>query len=224
MLDTPAATSAAQLSSRTGALLAHASTVTRLDQTLVERGLCDSREKAKRAILAGQVTINQHPAAKPSDPVKPEDIISLLAAERFVSRGGYKLEHALDHFQVKVSGQTAIDLGASTGGFTDCLLKNGAARVYAIDVGYGQLAHAIATDPRVVVLERQNIRTMARERVPEPIALAVVDVSFISLALVFPAIDRFLVAGAAVVAGIARFLSEEGIPSLEDFIGTYRED
>jgi 23S rRNA (cytidine1920-2'-O)/16S rRNA (cytidine1409-2'-O)-methyltransferase len=163
--------------------------VTRLDQALVERGLCDSREKAKRAILAGQVRINQQPARKPGDPVKPGDVIRLLAAEQFVSRGGQKLEHALEHFQLDVSGQTAIDLGASTGGFTDCLLQRGAARVFAVDVGYGQLAWKLRRDPRVVVMEKTNARQLAPANFPAPFVpadLVVIDCSFISLRKILP--------------------------------------
>ena len=128
----------------------------RLDQALVERGLCESREKAKRAVLAGQVRINERLARKSSDPVRPEDQLTLVAPERFVSRGGLKLEHALVHFQLRRSGLTAIDLGASTGGFTDCLLQRGAAKVYAVDVGRGQLAWKLRRDPRVVVMEKNQ--------------------------------------------------------------------
>src|SRR5262245_27689937 len=106
----------------------------RLDQALVERGLCDSREKAKRAILAGQVRVNGQVAAKASDSVRADDRVELTAPEKFVSRGGFKLEHGLDHFNIEVAGLTALDVGASTGGFTDCLLQRGAAKVYAIDV------------------------------------------------------------------------------------------
>jgi 23S rRNA (cytidine1920-2'-O)/16S rRNA (cytidine1409-2'-O)-methyltransferase len=163
--------------------------VTRLDQALVERGLCDSREKAKRAILAGQVRINQQPARKPSDSVKPDDVILLLASEKFVSRGGLKLEHALEHFQLDVSGQTAIDLGASTGGFTDCLLQRGATRVFAVDVGRGQLAWKLRHDPRVVVMEKTNARQLAPEKFPLPFVpadLVVIDCSFISLRKILP--------------------------------------
>ena len=134
--------------------------VTRLDQSLVERELCESREKAKRAILAGQVRVNQQLARKPSDPVKPGDTVELVAREKYVSRGGLKLEHALEHFHLDVSGLTAIDLGASTGGFTDCLLQRGAARVLAVDVGRGQLAWKLRHDPRVVVMERTNARAL----------------------------------------------------------------
>src|SRR5690242_14903846 len=107
--------------------------MTRLDQALVERGLCESREKAKRAVMAGTVKINGQLARKPSDAIKAEDELSLTTPEKFVSRGGYKLEHALDHFQLDVKGLTALDLGASTGGFTDCLLQRGATKVFAVD-------------------------------------------------------------------------------------------
>ncbi|HTL73758.1 MAG TPA: TlyA family RNA methyltransferase, partial [bacterium] len=133
-------------------------TVTRLDQALVERNLCDSRERAKRLVLAGQVRINGHPARKPSDNIKPADELTVDTPEKFVSRGGHKLEHALEHFQLDVTGLTALDLGASTGGFTDCLLQRGAAKVFAVDVGQGQLAWKLRQDPRVVVMEKTNAR------------------------------------------------------------------
>lgn len=135
----------------------------RLDQALVDRGLCDSREKAKRAIMAGTVKINGQLAHKPSDSVKPADEIVVTEAERFVSRGGHKLEHALQHFQLDVTGLTAIDLGASTGGFTDCLLQRGAAKVFAVDVGQGQLAWKLRRDKRVVVMEKTNARMVRPE-------------------------------------------------------------
>ncbi len=156
---------------------------------MVERGLCASREKAKRAIMAGLVKVNQQPARKPSDPVKPEDELTLVEPEKYVSRGGLKLEHALRHFQVEVRGQTAIDLGASTGGFTDCLLQHGAARVYAVDVGQGLLAWKLRRDPRVTVLEKTNARELTAARFPPPFApadLISVDCSFISLRKVLP--------------------------------------
>ncbi len=137
--------------------------MTRLDQALVERGLCDSRERAKRLVLAGQVRINGHPARKPSDSVKPGDELVLDAPEKFVSRGGHKLEHALEHFQLDVKGLTALDLGASTGGFTDCLLQRGAEKVFAVDVGQGQLAWKLRQDPRVVVMEKTNARHLKPE-------------------------------------------------------------
>src|SRR3954467_2225480 len=125
----------------------------RLDQALVDRGLCESREKAKRAILAGQVRVNGQVARKPSDLVAVEAEVALVAGEKYVSRGGFKLEHALEHFQVDTVGTTAIDLGASTGGFTDCLLQRAAKEVYAVDVGQGQLAWKLRRDSRVVVME-----------------------------------------------------------------------
>lgn len=161
----------------------------RVDQALVARGLCPSREKAQRAVLAGQVRINGRPARKASDPVQPDDEVLLAAPERFVSRGGYKLEHALDHFGVEVKGDIAVDLGASTGGFTDCLLQRGAARVYAVDVGRGQLAWKLRQDPRVVVMERTNARHLTAAQFPPPFAgadLVVVDCSFISLRQILP--------------------------------------
>jgi 23S rRNA (cytidine1920-2'-O)/16S rRNA (cytidine1409-2'-O)-methyltransferase len=161
----------------------------RLDQVLVERGLCESREKAKRAVMAGTVRINGHPARKPSDSVKPQDELTLDVPERFVSRGGQKLEHALHHFELEVSGQIAIDLGASTGGFTDCLLQRGAAKVFAVDVGQGQLAWKLRQDSRVVVMEKTNARELTPATFQKPFALAdviVIDCSFISLRKILP--------------------------------------
>jgi predicted rRNA methylase YqxC with S4 and FtsJ domains len=144
--------------------------MSRLDQMLVERGLCESREKAKRLVLAGQVRVNGHPACKPSDSVKPADEITVDTPEKFVSRGGHKLEHALEHFHLDVTGLTAIDLGASTGGFTDCLLQHGAARVFAVDVGQGQLAWKLRQDPRVVVMEKTNARYLTAKNFNDPVS------------------------------------------------------
>jgi 23S rRNA (cytidine1920-2'-O)/16S rRNA (cytidine1409-2'-O)-methyltransferase len=161
----------------------------RLDQALVERGFFASREKAQRAILAGQVRVAGRVAQKPSDPIKPEDEVLLAETERYVSRGGYKLEHGLRHFQVEAQGVTAIDLGASTGGFTDCLLQQGAALVYAVDVGRGQLAWKLRRDPRVVVMEKTNARSLTPRHFPKPFAgadLVVADCSFISLRMILP--------------------------------------
>jgi 23S rRNA (cytidine1920-2'-O)/16S rRNA (cytidine1409-2'-O)-methyltransferase len=158
--------------------------VKRLDEALVERGLCASREKAKRAILAGTVRINDRRAEKASESVKESDMISVNEPERFVSRGGHKLEHALGYFSLDVQGVTAIDLGASTGGFTDCLLQRGATKVYAVDVGHGQLAWKLRQDARVVVMEKTNARELNPERFPQPFELVdivVIDCSFISL-------------------------------------------
>lgn len=160
--------------------------VTRLDQALVEHGLCDSRERAKRLVLARQVRINGQSAHKPSDRVKPGDKLTLDTPEKFVSRGGYKLEHALEHFQLAVNGLIAIDLGASTGGFTDCLLQRGAEKVFAVDVGQGQLAWKLRRDPRVVVMEKTNARFLKPENFPAPADLVVVDCSFISLKKILP--------------------------------------
>ena len=160
--------------------------MTRLDQALVERALCDSREKAKRLVLAGAVRVNGHPAKKASDSIKPADAIIVAAPEKFVSRGGHKLEHALAHFHLEVAGFTAFDLGASTGGFTDCLLQRGAAKVFAVDVGQGQLAWKLRSDPRVVVLEKTNARFLKPENFPAPADLLVVDCSFISLRKILP--------------------------------------
>jgi 23S rRNA (cytidine1920-2'-O)/16S rRNA (cytidine1409-2'-O)-methyltransferase len=177
--------------------------MSRLDQALVERGLCDSREKAKRAIMAGLVRINQQVAHKPSDVTRPGDEITLDAPEKYVSRGGHKLEHALEHFKVAVTGLTAVDLGASTGGFTDCLLQAGAAKVYAVDVGHGQLAWKLRQDARVVVMERTNARDLTPARCPPgfaPVALVVIDCSFISLRKIIPA-------AIALLAGCGRIIA-----------------
>lgn len=167
---------------------------------MVERGLCDSREKAKRAILAGQVRVNQQVASKPSDKIKPADTITVAAPERFVSRGGHKLEHALNSFALDVKGNLAIDVGASTGGFTDCLLQHGAAKVFAVDVGHGQLAWKLRTDPRVVVMEKTNARHLTPERFAALFDLAVADCSFISLRKILPPLTPLLRAGGRIVA------------------------
>jgi 23S rRNA (cytidine1920-2'-O)/16S rRNA (cytidine1409-2'-O)-methyltransferase len=181
--------------------------MSRVDQLLVERGLCESREKAKRLVLAGQVRINGQPARKPSDGVKPTDELSVDAPEKFVSRGGHKLEHALAHFQLAVAGLTAIDLGASTGGFTDCLLQRGAGRVYAVDVGQGQLAWKLRQDPRVVVMEKTNARYLTCRDfaavlpgAEPPADLVVVDCSFISLKKILPPAVPLLKPGGRIVA------------------------
>lgn len=164
--------------------------VARLDQALVDRGLLPSREKAKRAILAGTVRVNGQRAEKASDNVREGDVLTLDQPEKFVSRGGHKLEHALMEFQIDVNGWIALDLGASTGGFTDCLLQRGATKVYAVDVGHGQLAWKLRQDPRVVVMERTNARDLTAASFPQPFAapdLIVIDCSFISLQKLLPA-------------------------------------
>jgi 23S rRNA (cytidine1920-2'-O)/16S rRNA (cytidine1409-2'-O)-methyltransferase len=175
----------------------------RLDQALVERGLCESREKAKRAVMAGLVTINGHAARKPSDALKPEDQIELAMPEKYVSRGGLKLEHALNYFQLEVAGQIAIDLGASTGGFTDCLLQRGAARVYTVDVGQGQLAWKLRRNPKVIILEKTNARNLTAGSFPLPFTpadVAVIDCSFISLKKILPAAVALLRRSGKIVA------------------------
>jgi 23S rRNA (cytidine1920-2'-O)/16S rRNA (cytidine1409-2'-O)-methyltransferase len=167
----------------------------RLDQALVERGLCPSRENAKRAILAGQVRLNDRVPCKASDTVKEQDILTLQTAERYVSRGGQKLEHGLRYFFLAVDGLVAIDLGASTGGFTDCLLQHGAKVVYAVDVGHGQLAWKLRRDPRVNVMEKINARHLKRPDFPPAFMgadLIVADCSFISLKKILPAAAALL--------------------------------
>jgi 23S rRNA (cytidine1920-2'-O)/16S rRNA (cytidine1409-2'-O)-methyltransferase len=161
----------------------------RLDQALVQRGLCPSREKAQRAILAGQVRAAGQVVCKPGSLIQPDTPLTLDAPERYVSRGGYKLEHGLRHFALEVAGVTAIDLGASTGGFTDCLLQHGAARVYAVDVGRGQLMWKLRRDARVTVMEQTNARFLTRRDFPPEFAgagLIVADCSFISLQKILP--------------------------------------
>jgi 23S rRNA (cytidine1920-2'-O)/16S rRNA (cytidine1409-2'-O)-methyltransferase len=171
-----------------------------LDVELVSRGLAKSREEAQRLILAGEVRIGDRVARKASEGVALGALLAVGEKPRFVSRGGDKLAGALDAFVLDVAGRIAVDVGASTGGFTDCLLSRGVRRVYAIDVGYGQLDWRLRRDPRVVVIERQNIRELSPTAIPETVGLAVVDVSFISLALVLPTVCRLLSRGSEVVA------------------------
>jgi 23S rRNA (cytidine1920-2'-O)/16S rRNA (cytidine1409-2'-O)-methyltransferase len=165
----------------------------RLDKLLLDRGLVASRERARALIMTGTVLVRGQPETKPGTLVDPSDDIVLRAEDHpYVSRGALKLVKGLDRFAIDPTGATALDIGASTGGFTDVLLRRGAARVYAIDVGYGQLAWSIRQDPRVVVLERHNARTIDLALVPEPCDLAVIDVSFISLTLVLPRVRELL--------------------------------
>jgi 23S rRNA (cytidine1920-2'-O)/16S rRNA (cytidine1409-2'-O)-methyltransferase len=158
----------------------------RLDLVLVERGYFPSREQAQRAIMAGEVRVGDAVVDKASVNVAADAEVSVRAPSPYVGRGGVKLESALQNFGIQVSGLTALDIGASTGGFTDCLLQRGAKKVYAIDVGHGQLAWKIRSDPRVIVRERLNARFLSRADIPEPIGLCVIDVSFISLTLILP--------------------------------------
>ena len=172
----------------------------RLDSALFARGFAESREKAKALIMAGQVYVNGQKAGKSGDPVKETDAIEVRGEKlRYVSRGGLKLEKAMETFGLSLEDCVCMDIGASTGGFTDCMLQNGAKRVYAIDVGYGQLAWSLRSDPRVVNLERTNFRYVTREQVPEEIDFASVDVAFISLRLILPVMRELLRAGGEAV-------------------------
>ncbi|VEN74449.1 putative rRNA methyltransferase YqxC [Candidatus Desulfarcum epimagneticum] len=165
----------------------------RLDLLILEKGLAGTRRRAQSLIMAGKVRVNDRPADKPGASVDAG--ASIVVKEKdfpYVGRGGVKLEKALKHFKMDVSEAVCLDVGASTGGFTDCLLQNGASRVFAVDVGYGQLAWKLRQDPRVVVIERTNIRHMAPDALPSPADLAVIDVSFISLKIVVPAALKFL--------------------------------
>jgi 23S rRNA (cytidine1920-2'-O)/16S rRNA (cytidine1409-2'-O)-methyltransferase len=172
----------------------------RLDQVLVERALYPSREQAQRAVMAGEVRIGEQIAQKPSLLVDPNAIIATAAAPRFVGRGGLKLEGALDFFGIDVHDQIAVDIGASTGGFTDCLLQRGACKVYAIDVGHGQLAWKIRNDPRVKVFEKTNARTISPSLIGQLAAICVIDVSFISLTLILPNAFQLVTPGGIVLA------------------------
>ncbi len=158
----------------------------RLDQLLVARGFCDSREKGKRLILAGEVLVNDTPVTKAGQMVPDDVVLRVKQPPKFVSRGGFKLEGALDHFGIDVPGKVCLDVGSSTGGFTDCLLQRGAAKVFAFDVGTNQLVWKLRNDPRVVSRENFNVRHMKPEAVGEMVDLIVADVSFISLTLVLP--------------------------------------
>ncbi len=180
----------------------------RLDALLVARNLAETRERAKRLILAGHVQVNGQVLDKPGMRVAVNAPIQVKQALRYVSRGGLKLEAALADFSMNPEGAVAADFGASTGGFTDCLLQHGAARVYAVDVGYGQLAWRLRCDPRVTVLDRTNVRHL--EALPEPVDLVTIDVSFISLALVLPAARRVLKPGAGEVVALVKPQFEAG--------------
>lgn len=161
----------------------------RLDMLLVQRGLESSRERAKAVIMSGIVYVNNQKVDKAGFFCSPEDQVEVRGASlQYVSRGGLKIEKALNYFHYDPAGKTAIDVGASTGGFTDCLLGRGAAKVFAVDVGYGQLAWSVRTDPRVVVMERTNARYLSAEQLGEPLDFASIDVSFISLHLILPAL------------------------------------
>jgi 23S rRNA (cytidine1920-2'-O)/16S rRNA (cytidine1409-2'-O)-methyltransferase len=158
----------------------------RLDRLLVVRGFFASREQAQRAVMAGEIKIGTRIAAKPSQFLEADAAIAVKPSRKYVGRGALKLEGALDYFGIDVQGKVALDIGASTGGFTDCLLQRGATKVYAVDVGHGQLDWRIRNDPRVIVLEKLNARFLSPEHIPEVIDVCVIDVSFISLTLILP--------------------------------------
>ncbi len=173
----------------------------RLDRLIFLRGLSESRERAKALILSGGVIVNGNKVDKAGSLVKADAEIELIGTSHpFVSRGGLKLEEALSVFSLNVTDFVVMDVGASTGGFTDCLLKRGAARVYAVDVGYGQLAWPLRQDQRVVVIERQNIRAISEDLIPEQVDLVTIDVSFISLEKVIPAVLPWIKKGGALIA------------------------
>ncbi|MGD8626834.1 MAG: TlyA family RNA methyltransferase [Anaerolineae bacterium] len=170
----------------------------RLDLLMVERGLVESRQRAQRLIMAGQVAVGDRTVDKPGTRVPIAADLEISGGLPYASRGGYKLAAALEAFDLAVEGRTAADVGASTGGFTDCLLQRGAAQIYAIDVGYGQLAWKLQQDPRVIVMDRTNARYL--EHLPAPVDLVVIDVSFISLKLILPAAAGWLAPGGQIVA------------------------
>ena len=172
----------------------------RLDVALVEKGFVESREKAKALIMSGIVFVNNQKSDKAGTTLKPDDVIEVRGETlKYVSRGGLKLEKAVNSFGLSLSGFICADIGASTGGFTDCMLQNGAKKVYSIDVGYGQLAWKLRTDERVVNLERTNFRYVTKEQVPDELDFASVDVSFISLSLILPVMRTLLKDGGTAV-------------------------
>ena len=173
----------------------------RLDIVLVQRKLAASREKAKSIIMEGLVYVNGQKSDKPGTPVKEDDQIEIRGEVlRYVSRGGKKLEKAMQVFPIQLDGRICIDIGASTGGFTDCMLQNGAVKVYSVDVGYGQLAWKLREDPRVVCMERTNARYLTHEQIPDELDFASIDVSFISLKLILPAVANVLKDGGYVAS------------------------
>jgi 23S rRNA (cytidine1920-2'-O)/16S rRNA (cytidine1409-2'-O)-methyltransferase len=172
---------------------------TRLDRLLVERGLAESREKAQALIMAGEVLVNGQKASKPGHTVSDDAAVEVLARPRYVSRGGLKLAGALQHFAIDVAGKVCLDIGSSTGGFTDALLQAGAARVHCVDVGVGQLAWSIRTDPRVVLHEGINARELSFDQIGERADVITCDVSFISVTLILPAAVPLLRSGGQMV-------------------------
>ena len=173
----------------------------RLDVLLTERGLQESRQRAQAVIMSGEVFVNGQRVGKPGTAVAEDARIEVRGGTlAYVSRGGLKLEKAMAAFPIDLNGAVCADIGASTGGFADCMLQNGAEKVYAVDVGYGQLAWKLRSDPRVVCLERTNARYLTKEQIPEPLDFASIDVSFISLKLILPALRPLMAENGQVVA------------------------
>lgn len=170
-----------------------------MDLLLVERGLADSRNHAQALVLAGKVRVNHSPSGKPGDSVSSEVFIEVIKPFPYVGKGGIKLEKALQVFKIAPEGRVCLDIGASTGGFTDCLLKHGAVKVYAVDVGKGQLVWSLRQDPRVVCLEKTNARYLTSAEIPEPISLCVMDVSFISVRNILPVVRDFMVSDGEII-------------------------
>ena len=172
----------------------------RLDQLLVVRGLFSSREQAQRAVMAGEIKIGTRIAVKPSQLLAADAAVAVKPTRKYVGRGALKLEKALDHFKIDMQSKVALDIGASTGGFTDCLLQRGTGKVYAVDVGHGQLDWKIRNDSRVIVLEKLNARFLSRAHIPELVDLCVIDVSFISLTLILPKAFELITPSGVVLA------------------------
>jgi len=172
----------------------------RLDNLLLERGIVQSRERAKGLILSGDVRVNGNPVNKAGTLIDENAEIEITKDIPYVSRGGLKLEKAIKEFNINVKDKAAIDVGASTGGFTDCLIQYGAKKVYAVDVGYGQLAWKLRNDPRVVIIERKNVRYIKPSDIGEPVDIATIDVSFISLKLVLPVVKNLLKENGEIIA------------------------
>ena len=172
----------------------------RLDAAVFNAGLAESREKAKALIMAGQIYVNNQKSDKPGTQVKADDVIEFRGeVPKYVSRGGLKLEKAMNSFSIILENKICADIGASTGGFTDCMLQNGAIKVYAVDVGYGQLAWKLRTDERVINLERTNFRYVTRNEIPDPLEFCSVDVSFISLSIIIPVMKSLMADNAEAV-------------------------
>jgi len=173
----------------------------RLDKILVDRGIVKSRERARALIMEGNVLVDNAPVTKAGAMINPDSSITLKSEDiPYVSRGGLKLEAAIKHFNIPLENKIAMDVGSSTGGFTDCMLQRGVKKVYCIDVGYGQLAWSLRNDLRIILLERTNIRHLEREKVPDMIDIATIDASFISLTKVIPKVLEFLKDGGEILA------------------------